>query len=241
MTEAVDLPPQGAAICDASARDTFGAAADNKAALGESILTMASPMPRWKRAVDVIGAATGLLLSGPLIVLAGLLVRATSRGPMFFRQDRVGLGGRIFRIYKLRTMCRDAEIMREDLLKFNERDGLAFKMSNDPRVTLVGRWLRRWSIDELPQFWNVLKGDMSLVGPRPLPSSDWRPPEAWYCCRHEVAPGMTCFWQVRRRRIRFKEWMEMDVQYVTDRSPWTDIKLLAMTPYAVLRRIGPRW
>ena len=156
--------------------------------------------PTWKRLFDIFGAFLGLFIAAPILIVAIVLIRLTSRGPAFFRQERVGVGGRTFLMYKLRTMINDAESFRSDLSGKNESDGCAFKMKKDPRVTFVGRLLRKSSLDELPQLINVLRGEMSLVGPRPLPREDWHPKELWYRGRHDVTPGLTCIWQSRRAR-----------------------------------------
>jgi lipopolysaccharide/colanic/teichoic acid biosynthesis glycosyltransferase len=195
--------------------------------------------PRWKRTADIIAAACMLLLTLPILIAASLLVKLSSRGPVFFTQWRVGRGGRPFCILKLRTMRHDADDQKNGLRKQNEQDGLGFKISEDPRVTAVGRWLRRTSIDELPQLINVLKGEMSLVGPRPLPCSDWKPNHGWICRRHDVTPGITCTWQVSGRlEIGFDEWMQMDIDYVDSVSPLLDLALMLRTLPAVLSQRG---
>ena len=197
------------------------------------------PTPWWKRSLDVIGASLGLLFFSPAILLACLLIRLTSRGPSLFVQERIGLGGRTFNIYKLRTMVSHAEDIKDELWKHNEQSGSAFKMRNDPRVTSIGWFLRKTSLDELPQFINVLKGDMSLVGPRPLPASEWKPHVGWHCRRHDVAPGLTCYWQVGgRSEVDFNQWMRLDARYVDRRCLMTDIKLLLLTIPAVLTSRG---
>jgi exopolysaccharide biosynthesis polyprenyl glycosylphosphotransferase len=188
-----------------------------------------------KRALDIVGAATLLLVSAPLIALAGLLVRATSPGPIFFRQVRCGLYGRRIGVWKLRTMCVDAEARQAELQPLNEMDGPVFKLRDDPRVTPVGRWLRRFSIDELPQLWNVLKGEMSLVGPRPpVPGevSQYDPADRR---RLSMRPGITCIWQVNgRNRIGFDEWVKLDLEYIDNWSLGLDLVLLLKTIPAVL-------
>ncbi len=196
-------------------------------------------VPTWKRLVDLAGGTIGLLLALPIILLAGICIKVTSRGPVFFRQERVGQGGRPFSMYKLRTMRQDAEQLRRNLDDSNEFDGLGFKIANDPRVTRVGRLLRKTSLDELPQLINVLRGEMSLVGPRPLPVSDWKPTDLWMCGRHDVLPGITCTWQVAGREgVTFEEWMRMDLEYVEFHDFFLDLKLLALTVPAVLTQRG---
>ncbi len=196
-------------------------------------------VPTWKRLVDIIGGSIGLLLALPVILLAAICIKLTSRGPVFFRQERVGQGGRSFSMYKLRTMRSDAELIRPELEGCNELDGLGFKIAKDPRVTSIGKLLRKTSLDELPQLINVLRGEMSLVGPRPLPVSDWKPTDLWMCGRHDVLPGITCTWQITGREgVSFDEWMRMDLEYVESHDFFLDLKLLAMTVPAVLTQRG---
>ena len=195
--------------------------------------------PIWKRTMDIVGALLALTIALPLLVLAAILIRCTSRGPIFFMQRRVGMGGNPFTMYKLRTMTVNAEAQRHALHAFNESDGLAFKMTEDPRVTAIGKWLRSTSIDELPQLFNVLRGDMSLVGPRPLPVADWKPKHGWHTLRHDVAPGLTCIWQVSgRNQIAFDRWMMMDLDYIRHRCLKNDLALIVKTIPAVLTRRG---
>jgi lipopolysaccharide/colanic/teichoic acid biosynthesis glycosyltransferase len=199
------------------------------------------PMPTWKRGLDLLGGGLGLCLAAPLLVLAAVAIKVTSPGPVLFRQHRRGLGGLPFTMLKLRTMHVDAEARRDELLDHNEQDGPAFKIADDPRVTPVGRFLRQSSLDELPQLWNVLRGEMSLVGPRPLPCAEADACDHWQRRRQDVTPGLTCFWQVQgRSRVTFVEWMRMDLAYVRDRAPWVDLKILLATVPAVLSRRGAR-
>jgi len=150
------------------------------------------------------------------------------------------LGGKSFKIYKLRTMRPDAESLKSELLAYSEQDGPAFKMANDPRITPIGRFLRKTSIDELPQLWNVLKGDMSLVGPRPLPVDESKSCQLWQRRRLSVRPGLTCIWQIRgRNSVSFDEWVRMDLKYIKRRSFWYDLYLIASTaPAVVAKRDG---
>ena len=158
---------------------------------------------------------------------------------MFFRQKRSGLGGREFVMVKFRSMATDAEVRKSELMALNEQDGPAFKIKNDPRTTVLGRLFRRTSIDELPQLWNVLRGDMSLVGPRPLPCNETAACQGWLRRRLDVTPGLTCIWQVRgRSKVSFSEWVRMDVQYIRSRSLGGDMKLLLQTVPAVVSRRG---
>lgn len=193
----------------------------------------------WKRAMDVVGAAIGLIATAPVMVAASLMIRASSPGPVIFRQQRVGLSGSRFTILKFRTMVPDAEKLKHALRSQSEQDGPAFKMTNDPRVTLVGRVLRSTSLDELPQLWNVLIGNMSLVGPRPLPVDEARDCAGWHRRRLDVMPGLTCIWQVRgRSTVKFDDWMRMDMEYLRNRSFLNDVKILLLTIPAVILRRG---
>jgi exopolysaccharide biosynthesis polyprenyl glycosylphosphotransferase len=189
-----------------------------------------------KRALDLAGAAIGLLLAAPVLVLIALAIRLDSRGPVFFLQTRVGRGGRRFRIVKFRTMVGDAEALKADLLHLNQQQGL-FKISDDPRVTRLGRFLRKTSLDELPQLFNVLTGDMSLVGPRPLVPDEDELVEGWSRRRLHLTPGMTGPWQILGGgRIPLQEMVKIDYLYVTGWSLWTDVKLLLRTVSYVLAR-----
>lgn len=205
----------------------------------ESLFACAVPL--WKRSLDVAGATFGLIATSPLIVLAGAAIKLSSRGPVFYSQEREGLGGRRFRIWKLRTMRMNADQLKDQLRPYSEQDGPAFKMMRDPRITRVGRVLRRFSLDELPQLWNVLRGDMSLVGPRPLPVDESLGCLAWQRRRLHVTPGLTCIWQIKGRNVvPFEEWIRMDLEYARRRSPWFDLQLLASTPPALILAKGPR-
>jgi lipopolysaccharide/colanic/teichoic acid biosynthesis glycosyltransferase len=196
-------------------------------------------MPRWKRAIDLVGAVTALVILSPLLLVAAAAIKLTSPGPVFFTQMRGGLGGRPFKIYKFRTMCVDAEQQKKALRKFSEQNGPAFKMKNDPRITRLGAFLRKTSIDELPQLINVVLGDMSLVGPRPLPCDESDRCLPWQQRRLDVTPGLTCIWQVEgRSRVSFDDWARMDVRYIQSRSLVKDAKLIAQTLPAVVLRKG---
>jgi lipopolysaccharide/colanic/teichoic acid biosynthesis glycosyltransferase len=176
-----------------------------------------------------------LVLLAPLLLLIAVAVKLDSGRPIFFSQTRRGQGGKPFLIHKFRTMVVDAESQKQELLSRNEQDGPAFKIKEDPRMTRVGRWLRATSLDELPQLWNVVKGDMSLVGPRPLPVDESDACCGWHRRRFDVIPGITCTWQVKgRSKVTFSEWMRMDAAYVRSLSLWTDLKLLLLTVPAVL-------
>lgn len=192
-----------------------------------------------KRVIDFLGAAIGLMVLAPFLAAMALLILVMDGRPVMFRQQRAGLHGRAFRIFKFRTMRRDADAMRADLRSSNEIDGAAFKMERDPRVTRLGWWLRRTSLDELPQLWNVLKGEMSLVGPRPHPYDDVARYTPWHLRRLAAKPGMTGLWQVELRGDPdFDRCVEKDIEYVERRSLWLDIDILWRTIPAVLHRTG---
>ncbi|MEO8493996.1 MAG: sugar transferase, partial [Planctomycetota bacterium] len=196
---------------------------------------LVEPLPLWKRAMDVVGASFGLLAAAPVMLAAAIAIRLDSPGRVVFTQVRAGLGGRPFKIYKFRTMTVGADDLKHALRANSEQDGPAFKIKNDPRITRVGRYLRRTCIDELPQFWNVLKGDMSLVGPRPLPCDESAECKNWQRTRLTVTPGLTCIWQVSGgMRIPFVEWMRMDIRYIRSRRLLHDLKLMWATLIAVL-------
>jgi exopolysaccharide biosynthesis polyprenyl glycosylphosphotransferase len=192
-----------------------------------------------KRALDITGAGTGLLLAAPALALAAFAIRATSKGPVLFRQVRCGLNGRRFEITKLRTMCVDAEAQLEDVLHLNQMDGPVFKATEDPRVTRVGRWLRRYSLDEIPQLLNVIKGDMSLVGPRPALPHEVAQYEMSERRRLSMRPGLTCLWQVGGRNdLEFEEWVRLDIEYIDTWSLRKDLAILLRTIPTVLRGTG---
>jgi exopolysaccharide biosynthesis polyprenyl glycosylphosphotransferase len=192
-----------------------------------------------KRVVDVVGAALLLILLAPVMAAIAVAVRLDSEGPIFFRQRRCGKGGREFNMIKFRTMVPDAERIQKELLDRNDVDGPVFKMFEDPRVTRVGRFLRRNSLDELPQLWNVLVGDMSLVGPRPLMMSEMRLCRSWRDLRLSVKPGITGIWQVNgRSATSFHDWIRHDTQYVQNWSLWLDLRVLAKTALWVIARTG---
>jgi exopolysaccharide biosynthesis polyprenyl glycosylphosphotransferase len=189
-----------------------------------------------KRALDITVATLGLLILSPMLLLVFLAIRLDSPGPVLFSQPRVGAGGKPFRCWKLRSMYRDAESRKATLMSANEMEGgVLFKMKKDPRVTRVGRFLRKASIDELPQLWNVFNGDMSLVGPRPPLPGEYEQYTAHEKQRLQVKPGITCFWQVSGRSdLPFPEQVRLDLHYAEVRSLWVDLKILARTVPAVL-------
>ncbi|HEV3270590.1 MAG TPA: sugar transferase [Candidatus Methylacidiphilales bacterium] len=190
-----------------------------------------------KRVIDVAGSSFLLIVTSPLIALIAVLVRWTSPGPVIFWQNRSGLHGRPFRMYKFRSMVTNAEQARAELESMNEMSGPVFKVKNDPRVTPLGRWLRRTSLDELPQLWNVLRGEMSLVGPRPLPLYETANfVDISQRRRMSVRPGLTCLWQVRGRNqiSDFKDWVRLDLEYIDRWNLWLDIRILIRTVPVVL-------
>jgi exopolysaccharide biosynthesis polyprenyl glycosylphosphotransferase len=193
-----------------------------------------------KRLVDIVVSTAMTLLLLPVFLLTALLIRLTSSGPVFFVQKRLGLNKRHFGIYKFRTMVVDAEKRIKEVEHLNEVSGPVFKIKNDPRITPIGKFLRKTSIDELPQLFNVLKGDMSLVGPRPLPLRDYEGfSEDWQRRRFSVRPGVTCLWQIGgRSSVSFEEWMELDLQYIDKWSLLLDLKILIKTIPAVLKGSG---
>ena len=172
----------------------------------------------------------GLILLSPIVLVIGILIKLESKGPIIFSQKRVGLNGKEFKMYKLRSMVANAEEIKEKLKEKNEMSGPMFKIKDDPRITKIGKFIRKTSIDELPQLINVLKGDMSLVGPRPSLPDEVKKFEPWMLKRLEVKPGITCYWQVMgRSSIGFEDWMKLDIKYVNERSFWLDIKLILKT------------
>ncbi len=190
-----------------------------------------------KRAIDVVGATVLLVLLAPVLLVIWLVLFVTTRGKPIFKQTRVGEGGKLFTLYKFRTMVPDAERLQHRVR--NELDGPVFKNRRDPRVTRFGRFLRKFSLDELPQLWNVLKGDMSLVGPRPPVPKEVLQYEPWQLERLSVKPGLTGLWQVSGRAdLPFERWVELDLEYVARQSLWLDLKILLKTPWAVLSGKG---
>jgi len=212
---------------------------------GMPVVTLCrTPEESWqqlaKRALDCALSALSIIVLVPLFLLAALLIKLTSPGPVFFVQERVGLNKRKFRFYKFRTMVADAEEQIQELQHLNEVSGPVFKIRNDPRVTRIGKVLRKTSMDELPQLFNVLKGDMSLVGPRPLPVRDYAGfSEDWQRRRFSVRPGITCLWQINgRSSVPFEKWMQLDMEYIDHWSLGLDFRILAKTIPAVLKGAG---
>jgi len=192
-----------------------------------------------KRTIDVVLALVLSLLFAPLMVLLAIVIKLSSRGPIFFAQQRCGMNGRTFSLYKFRSMYAGAEIKRRELEKSNEMDGPVFKMKRDPRITPLGRILRKLSLDELPQLFNVLKGDMSFVGPRPPLAIEVELYKLWQRRRLSLKPGITCIWQVSgRNKIGFEKWMEMDLEYIDNWSLWLDFKIMVKTVFVVMFGYG---
>ncbi|HSP17445.1 MAG TPA: sugar transferase [Thermoanaerobaculia bacterium] len=192
-----------------------------------------------KRLLDVCVSLLILAIAMPVILIAGLAIKLTSPGSILFKQERIGLNGRIFTLYKFRTMIEDAHERRGEVTHLNEMTGPVFKAKDDPRVTSVGRWLRKFSFDEIPQLWNVLKGDMSLVGPRPPIPEEVASYHRWHRRRLSMKPGLTCLWQVSgRNNVDFDRWMQLDLDYIDNWSPTLDLKILLRTIPAVLSGKG---
>ncbi len=192
-------------------------------------------VPIWKRIMDVFGSALCIIVFSPIIIGVACAIKLTSKGPVFFTQKRSGLGGNPFNVYKFRSMVVGAAEKKRELEKYNLRTGPVFKMENDPRVTVVGTFIRKWSLDEVPQFFNVLRGDMSLVGPRPPTLCELPGYDKWQKRRLEIKPGITGIWQITARHNKcFKEWVRMDIEYINRCSIFLDIKILLKTIPAVI-------
>lgn len=192
-----------------------------------------------KGLIDHVGAAIGLIVISPLMLLVAVVIKLTSRGPVFFKQERCGLNGRRFQVLKFRTMVQDAENLKDSLMDRNEMDGPAFKIKDDPRITRLGRILRRTSMDELPQLINVARGEMSLVGPRPPVPDEVVRYDGWQRRKLSMKPGLTCLWQVGARNdSTFEEWMNLDLKYIDNWSLWMDTKILLKTIPTILNATG---
>lgn len=186
---------------------------------------------RWtykyiKRTMDLFLSVIGLVMLFPLMLIIALVVKMTSPGPIFYRWEVIGREGKPFTGYKFRTMVINADDLKEELWEYNERKGPTFKMKIDPRVTPIGVFLRKFSFDELPQLWSVVKGDMSLVGPRPVGPDEWRQFKKWQRRKLSVVPGGVCIWHVRGKPPAFEEWVRLDLAYIDNWSVWLDIKIL---------------
>lgn len=217
---------------------------------GESLKYIVGPLKVYekstsyyitKRIVDFLGALFGIIALSPLIIITAIAVKLDSKGPILFAQKRVGQNGRIFHMYKFRSMVTNAEELLHKLKDKNEMTGPMFKMKNDPRITRVGKFIRKTSIDELPQLFNVLKGEMSLVGPRPNLSREVEKFTERQKIKLLAKPGLTCYWQVMGRNdIDFEEWMELDIKYVKERNIWIDIALILKTVRVLFGDEGAR-
>lgn len=185
----------------------------------------------FKRAMDIIGSLCGIILLSPLLIIVALAIKIEDpKGSVFFSQKRCGKDNKLFPMYKFRSMVSNAEELLEELMEHNEMDGPVFKIKDDPRITRVGKFIRKTSIDELPQLFNILRGDMSIVGPRPAIPHEVAEYSHYHKQRLLVKPGLTCIWQVSgRNSIGFEEWMDMDLEYIEKRNLWMDIKLIFKT------------
>jgi exopolysaccharide biosynthesis polyprenyl glycosylphosphotransferase len=216
--------------------------------LGHPLLIFrTAPEHSWqslaKHMMDFAGAAVLLVLTSWIFALVAIAIKLTSPGPVFFRQQRSGRNGAPFKLYKFRTMVSNAEQFKHELEAMNEMRGPVFKVTNDPRVTRLGKFLRKYSLDELPQLFNVLRGEMSLVGPRPLPVDEVkRFNDLAHRRRLSVKPGLTCLWHVKGRNqiTDFKDWVRLDLEYIDNWSFWLDVKILLLTLPAVLRGTGAK-
>ena len=193
-----------------------------------------------KKITDIFGALIGIIVLSPVFVLITILIKLSSPGPAIYKQPRIGLRGRQFELYKFRTMVANADDLRKDLEEQNEADGPAFKIKDDPRITKIGGYLRKTGLDELPQLFNVLKGEMSLIGPRPPLQEETMQYERWQLRRLSVKPGLSCFWQIKpdRNSIKFEKWMEMDLAYIDNWSLRLDFVILLKTLKTVFHRTG---
>ncbi len=196
-------------------------------------------LPLWKRGLDLFVVSIGLIILSPFFLFLAIIIKIISPGPVFFKQTRVGKGGRLFQLYKFRSMCIDADAQLEKLRKFSEVNGPIFKMAQDPRITRVGRWLRRGSLDEFPQFINVLKGEMSVVGPRPPIPDEVTKYEEWQKRRLDINQGITGLWQISgRSKLSFEEMVLLDIIYMENWSLWWDMAIILKTIPTVLKAEG---
>jgi exopolysaccharide biosynthesis polyprenyl glycosylphosphotransferase len=212
---------------------------------GLSIISyLNTPDNEWalylKRLIDILVSGIGLIILSPIFLVIAILIKITSKGPVFYEWNVMGFNKKPFRSWKFRTMVVDADAQKKNLLAQNEMKGPVFKIKNDPRITKIGRFLRKFSLDELPQLWSVFKGDMSLVGPRPAGPHELARYESWHRRKLSIKPGITCLWQANgRNKINdFNEWVKLDLQYIDNWSIWLDLKILAKTAWVVLRGTG---
>lgn len=187
-----------------------------------------------KRTIDIIGASAGLILFSPIMILIALIIKFDSAGRVLFAQERIGINGKVFRMYKFRSMIENAEDLLDNLRHQNEMSGPMFKMKEDPRITKIGKFIRKTSLDELPQLFNVIKGEMSLVGPRPNLPSEVDKFDDWHRQKLLAKPGLTCYWQVMgRNTIDFEEWMKLDIKYINERNTLVDFILIFKTVFVL--------
>jgi exopolysaccharide biosynthesis polyprenyl glycosylphosphotransferase len=192
-----------------------------------------------KRFLDIFASFMAILILSPIFLLIGLVIKTTSSGPVIYKQIRVGQGGQTFWLYKFRSMVQNADSLKASLADTNEASGPVFKMRNDPRVTRIGKFLRKFSLDELPQLWNILRGDMSIVGPRPPLPTEVAQYQPWQLRRLSVPQGLTCIWQVSgRSTVGFDDWVRLDLRYIDSWSLLLDLKIIAQTFFVVLRGVG---
>jgi lipopolysaccharide/colanic/teichoic acid biosynthesis glycosyltransferase len=192
-----------------------------------------------KRLIDIVGASTAIILTAPIMLITALLIKLDGQGSVVFKQERIGKEGKRFLMFKFRTMCPEAESLKKELVHLNEMTGPVFKINDDPRVTRVGCFLRKYSVDELPQLLHVLTGKLSLVGPRPALPEEVEKYEPWQRGRLQAKPGLTCLWQVNgRNELDFADWMRLDLEYVEKRSLWLDLRILLKTIPTVLKGTG---
>lgn len=207
---------------------------DNEVKLRQQILSK-KVYEFIKRTFDIICSIVTLIILSPILLIISMLIKIESPGPVIFMQERVGINKKTFKMYKFRSMVANAEELKCKLVEKNERNGPMFKMKNDPRVTRIGRFIRKTSIDELPQLINILKGEMSFVGPRPSLPDEVNQFEPWMLKRLVVRPGLTCYWQVGGRdKIDYIDWMKLDIKYVDERNIWVDLKLIFKTFFVLL-------
>lgn len=245
---AAQLPPEGWTATnsrDAGERRVLTRVPDEDLPLPKGTDLRVAAIRDWypnsllKRSLDIAIAAAVLVIMLPILAVVALAIKMTSKGPVIFVQERVGQGGKLFKMYKFRTMVSNAEALKAELTALNEMDGPVFKIKKDPRITAVGGFLRKSSLDEFPQLINVIRGDMSLVGPRPPLKSEVERYKAWQTRRLAVKPGITCSWQVSgRNEIQFEDWMRMDIRYISQCSLLQDARLLLQTAVAVFSRRG---
>lgn len=197
--------------------------------------------PRWlmKRFLDIVLSLATLVVLSPLLVILCVAIKLSSDGPVLYKQTRLGVGGKPFQLYKFRSMIQNADSLKNSLSSMNEASGPVFKIRNDPRITPIGRYLRKFSLDELPQLWNILKGDMSIVGPRPPLPNEVHNYQPWQLRRLSVPQGLTCIWQISgRSNINFDDWVKLDLRYIDSWSLILDLKIIIQTFFTVVRGHG---